>query len=71
MNGDAVQKQYNCNLINSTWPVTQPRLARSPSTAVQKQPRLCSRTRQCQGGVPGVCDSVTDPPTRVPDTAGR
>jgi len=71
MNGDAVQVHYKCNLINSTWPVAQPRFARGPSTAGQKQPRLCFRTRQCQGGVPGVCDSVSDHPTRVPDTAGR
>jgi len=71
MNGDAVQVHYNCILINSTWPVAQPRLARSPRTAVHKQPRLCARTRQCHGGVAGVCDSVSDHPTRVPDTAGR
>jgi len=71
MNGDAVQVQCKCNLINSTWPGAQPRLARGPSTAVQKQPRLCFRTRQYQGGLPGVCDSVSDHPTRVPDTAGR
>jgi len=64
MNGDAVQVQYKCNLMNSTWPVAQPRLARGPTTAVQKQPRLCFRRRRCQGGVPGVCDSVSaHPPT--------
>ena len=71
MNGDAVQVHYKCSLINSTSPVALPRLARSPRTAVQKQARLCSRTRQCQGGVAGVCDSLSGHPTRVPDTAGR
>jgi len=70
MNADAVHVHYKCSLINSTWPVAQPRLARSPRTAVQKQPRLCARTRQCQGGVAGVCASVSDHPTRVADTAG-
>jgi len=46
MNGDAVQVHSKCNLINSTWPVAQPGLARGPSTADQKKPRLSSRTRQ-------------------------
>jgi len=71
MNGDAVQVHYKCSLIKSTWPVAQLRLARSPRTAVQKQPRLCARTRQCQGDVAGVCDSVSDHTTRAPDPAGR
>jgi len=49
----------------------RPQLARSPSTAVQKQPRLCSRKRQCQGGAPGVCDGVSYHPAWVSDTASR
>jgi len=53
------------------WARCRPQLARSPSTAVQKQPRLSSLTRQCQGGGPGVCEGVSDHPTRVPNTAGR
>jgi len=49
----------------------RPQLARSPSTAVQKQQRLCSRTRKCQDVGPGDCVGVSDHPTRVPDAAGR
>ena len=67
MNGDAVQVHYKWSLINSTWPVAQPRLARSRRTAVQKQPRLCPEP---QNRSPEAATAVC-PDTTVSGRCGR